>query len=352
MKPKVSICIPTYNGGKYLRECLDSVLSQTFIDFEVLVVDDQSRDESPSIAHSYATKDPRIKVMQNKQNLGLVANWNRCVELAQGEWIKFVFQDDLIAPECLTKMTAAAQPGDEMVACKRTYVFEDASDEIAREYGEYETILSAGSIFSGAQRIRPRQFSEAALRHLGINFVGEPTAVMLHRSVFEKYGYFNRDFVHLCDMEFWMRVATNTGLVYVPETLATFRVHSSSESAVNRGPRHFRAEVLDPLLLIREYVHNSHYTTLRSVATELDPPVDLGSMLVRKSFWAYSTARSLGNKSLSDDTLREWKAFVEEFPEVEASLRYKWLRLRDVLERRLLWRFANADGQSRVAGDE
>lgn len=100
----------------------------------MLVVDDQSRDESPSIAHSYATKDPRIKVMQNKQNLGLVANWNRCVELAQGEWIEFVFQDDLIAPECLEKMTRAVIPGDCIVVCRRDMLFEDVDEEIRLSY--------------------------------------------------------------------------------------------------------------------------------------------------------------------------------------------------------------------------
>ena len=106
MQPIVSICIPTYNGAKYLRECLDTVLSQTFTDFEVLLVDDQSSDETLSIAQEYAAKDTRIYVKQNEQNLGLVGNWNCCIELAQGEWIKFVFQDDLIAPECLEKMLA------------------------------------------------------------------------------------------------------------------------------------------------------------------------------------------------------------------------------------------------------
>jgi glycosyltransferase involved in cell wall biosynthesis len=106
MKPLVSVCIPTYNGAKYLKECLDSVLAQTFTDFEVLIVDDKSSDETLSIAQEYATYDPRFRVIQNECNLGLVGNWNRCVELAQGEWIKFIFQDDLIEPACLERMLA------------------------------------------------------------------------------------------------------------------------------------------------------------------------------------------------------------------------------------------------------
>lgn len=72
--PLVSICIPTYNGARYLEACLDSALTQTFRDIEVLVVDDQSTDESCQIAQAYARQDRRVKVVGNKHNLGLV--WN------------------------------------------------------------------------------------------------------------------------------------------------------------------------------------------------------------------------------------------------------------------------------------
>src|SRR3990170_405399 len=87
--PCVSVCIPTYNGGKYIRECIESILVQTYTDFEILIVDDKSFDETIEIAEEFARGDKRIRIVRNRQNLGLVKNWNKCVELAEGEWIKF-----------------------------------------------------------------------------------------------------------------------------------------------------------------------------------------------------------------------------------------------------------------------
>ena len=105
--PRVSVCIPTYNGALYLQECMESILGQTFVGIEILAVDDRSSDKTRAILDSFAKRDARVRILSNARNLGLVGNWNRCIELAQGEWIKFVFQDDWIAPECLERMLDA-----------------------------------------------------------------------------------------------------------------------------------------------------------------------------------------------------------------------------------------------------
>src|SRR4051812_42885322 len=108
MNSLVSICIPTYNGEKYLKECFDSVLAQTYANTEVIVVDDGSTDGTFKILEEYASKDNRIKLVKNSANLGLVGNWNRCLEIATGEWIKFAFQDDVLNKNCIEKMIEAA----------------------------------------------------------------------------------------------------------------------------------------------------------------------------------------------------------------------------------------------------
>lgn len=108
--PYVSVCIPTYNGGKYIRECIESILVQTYSDFEILIVDDKSSDETIEVVEEFAKRDKRIRIVRNQQNLGLVKNWNRCVELSEGEWIKFLFQDDLLAPDCIEELINACQP--------------------------------------------------------------------------------------------------------------------------------------------------------------------------------------------------------------------------------------------------
>src|SRR5687767_2945236 len=99
--PKLSICIPVFNGADFIKEALDSVLDQEFKDFELIVVDNQSTDETLSIIRSY--KDPRIKLFINDTNIGMVPNWNRSMEVASGTYIKILPADDFIYPGCLQK---------------------------------------------------------------------------------------------------------------------------------------------------------------------------------------------------------------------------------------------------------
>src|SRR5918994_2167278 len=122
-KLPVSICIPTYNGARFLDDCMESARGQSFDDLDILVVDDQSSDETLSIVSKHAGLDSRVRIEQNPRRLGLVGNWNRCVELARGEWIKFVFQDDLVDPHCVESLVEAGRRTEAtMVACTRRIV--------------------------------------------------------------------------------------------------------------------------------------------------------------------------------------------------------------------------------------
>jgi glycosyltransferase involved in cell wall biosynthesis len=80
----VSICVPVFNGGRYLPECLDSILAQTWEDLDIVVVDDGSTDESADLVADCARRDRRIRFLQNPENVGLVRNWNRCLLLSRG----------------------------------------------------------------------------------------------------------------------------------------------------------------------------------------------------------------------------------------------------------------------------
>jgi glycosyltransferase involved in cell wall biosynthesis len=314
MKPLVSICIPTFNGAKYFRECLDSVLAQKFTDFEVLVVDDQSSDETLSIAQRYATYDYRIRVIQNKRNLGLVGNWNRCVELAQGEWIKFVFQDDLIAPTCLEQMLAASKPESSIICCRRNFVIETGVGESERQ--GYLKIQTIEHFFPGLTNISASDYCEAVLENETLNFVGEPTSVMLHRNVFYKFGLFNPHLIQICDLEFWTRIAIHTGIVYVPENLATFRVHAGSTTAINKTSRHYRTVILDRLALLHDFAFNPNYAPLRAAAGSRRPPVNLVNLFAKRAHEARMIAAFEAINPVNPDSsiLDEWKHIVYYYP--------------------------------------
>ena len=96
--PLVTVCIPVYNGHAFLDRCLQAIVKQTYDNLDILVVDNQSTDDSAALLAGWAGRDPRIRVVTNDANIGLVPNRNRCIELARGEWIKFMDVDDVLAP--------------------------------------------------------------------------------------------------------------------------------------------------------------------------------------------------------------------------------------------------------------
>ena len=104
-QPAISIIVPVYNAEKYLRRCIDSILSQSFTDFELILIDDGSTDLSPQICDEYASRDNRIKLIY-KKNAGVSAARNDGLDIAQGEFITFVDSDDWVDErylECLYK---------------------------------------------------------------------------------------------------------------------------------------------------------------------------------------------------------------------------------------------------------
>ncbi|MCX7097479.1 MAG: glycosyltransferase [Methylococcales bacterium] len=265
--PLVSICIPTYNGSQHLEVCLDSVLSQSYTNFEIIIVDDQSSDDTCDILNRYAVRDRRIHLSSNPQNLGLVGNWNRCLELAQGEWIKFVFQDDWITSNCIERMVSASVGSQSMlVVCQRKLEFEGVSDLVSRSFLNYTGKYSPSVVFQDKRQFTADEFCDQVLQYQTMNFLGEPTAMLFHRDAILRFGKFNPDLIQLCDLEYWFKIGINTGIIYVPETLACFRVHGNSATSSNDDNRAYAKDVIDPLRLRCEYAFGSHFQPLRQAA--------------------------------------------------------------------------------------
>lgn len=293
MTPKVSVCIPVYNGAQYLRECLLSVSSQSFQDLEILIVDDGSTDDSLTIATEYSKQDSRVRVFRNAKNLGLVGNWNHSVRLARGEWIKFLFQDDLLAPGCITRMMAMNRGLADIIVARRGVAFaEDTPDAIKTIYNEYLTDNDLARHFPGSEEISAEQFRLLVIDLPDRNCIGEPSAVVVRKRAFARYGYFNPELVSLCDWEYFARVAVNTGLAYINESLATFRVHKGSQSSELREFSNFRANALDPLIIQHDLVYLPAYTGLRAAAARRysDRYLRLQlAELVKKTWWEAAT---------------------------------------------------------------
>lgn len=126
---RISIIIPCYNSEKYLGACMDSVLAQTFADFEVLLIDDGSLDHTLAVAQHYARKDSRVHVLA-KENGGVAAARNLGLEHAQGEWITFVDSDDLLPVDALETLLSGASDQVDMVVCAHETFDETGKREI------------------------------------------------------------------------------------------------------------------------------------------------------------------------------------------------------------------------------
>lgn len=265
MEPLISICIPTYNGEAYLRACIESVLAQTYTNFEVIVVDDQSTDSTVAIIESYSKKDPRIQLHRNAKNLGLVNNWNKCMELSNGEWIKFIFQDDYLELNCLEEFLAAATNTTPLLVSKRSFILNEQASATEKKYynTEVRTLENTLSVkeksFISAEKI-----SKTAVNNIALNFIGEPSLTFFKKEVIYKIGSFNADLAQICDLEFFLRLASSEGLIYVPKQLCHFRIHTASTTSTNLDSKKYSISHLDPIVFVRQLLYCDQFQPFRS----------------------------------------------------------------------------------------
>ena len=261
--PLVSICVPTYNGRDHLKECMASIRAQSFTDFEVVICDDQSSDGTLDFARELAGGDGRFRFIANPRRFGLVGNWNNTIAQARGEWIKLLFQDDLLAPSCVEKLLAACQRESRLFGfCERDFIFEgslaDMSEEWFRENRQrIDADYRENPVIDEAAGVR------IVLRQPSYNPVGEPPVTLIHRSIFQEVGEFDDALANSCDSEFWCRVLVNYGAVYVPEALATFRVHGKATTAQNHDKKLYQIAILDPMVMRYRITYGNGYQRMR-----------------------------------------------------------------------------------------
>jgi glycosyltransferase involved in cell wall biosynthesis len=142
-QPSVSIGIPVYNGENYLGKALDSLLNQTFTDFELIISDNASSDRTQEICLEYAAKDARIRYYRNNSNLGAADNYNRVFELSSGKYFKWAAHDDVCAPDYLEKCVEVLENNPDVVlAYPKAYLINE-QDQITGIYTENISITAS-----------------------------------------------------------------------------------------------------------------------------------------------------------------------------------------------------------------
>jgi glycosyltransferase involved in cell wall biosynthesis len=201
--PRVTVLMPVYNGGPYLAEAIGSILGQSFRDFELLAIDDGSADDSAAVVR--ACRDPRIRLVENGRNLGLIATLNKGLELARGEYVARMDCDDISLPERLARQVAFLDTHPEVGVCGTWFRKFGAR---AKKTVRWETDSDA---------IRAAMLFSCSLAH--------PT-VMLRRDAFaSRRLHYDAAFPSAEDYDLWVRAMAFMEAANLPEVLVEYRVH-------------------------------------------------------------------------------------------------------------------------------
>ncbi len=244
--PAVSVCVPAYQAGAHLATAIRSVLGQNFADFELVVLDNGSTDQTSDIVRSFV--DPRIRLVRNEKTVSMTANWNRAVELCRAPLVKLLCADDALRPDCLRiqHQVLAANPRLSMAVCRRDFL--DASGRRLATGRGLSGLLGEHDQVSVARRV---------IRHGG-NPIGEPGSVLFRRSAFTSAGGFVEDMNLVLDIHLWLRLLAHGPMFGTEDSLAVFRISAGSLSgrshrAGHRQQQDCNAEVVaNPRYRIRE----------------------------------------------------------------------------------------------------
>ena len=231
----VSICIPTFDAGRFLADALDSARQQTYRTVEIIVVDNCSQDGSFELAEAAAHSDPRIRLHRNASNLGMQRNFSRCLELSRGEYVKFLPADDVLERDCVARLAAVLdeQPAVALVASARRIV-----DEALRERG-----------VKGYARRDVNAPGKTAIRRAYVlgNVIGEPTAALFRRSALDAVSDY---YTQLLDLDMWFRILEHGDFAFVAEPLCKIRTHPRQFTHANARS----TQILDERVqLFRDY---------------------------------------------------------------------------------------------------
>lgn len=238
--PRVTIGMPVYNGERFIVETLESILAQTFKDFELVISDNGSTDTTEEICRRYAAKDTRIRYYRETVNKGATWNYNRVVELARGEYFKWAAHDDLITPDYIAKCVDVLDrdPGVVLACSDDQDIDEDGNHVDARRY----------SHIPSAERGSSEQASKRFRRLLKDDYDCEQVFGLYRTDVLRKtrmiQSYTDSDRTLLAEVGLYGR------LFEIPERLFLHRQHMGSSCKANpiSGGWHQRAGWFDPRL--------------------------------------------------------------------------------------------------------
>jgi hypothetical protein len=271
--PRVSICLPNLNTLPYLPERISTILSQSFVDWELLVYDGYSSDGSWEYFCKLADRDRRMRVWQGPRE-GTPGSWTPCIRAARGEFVYIATSDDTMSHDCIEKLVKAL---DENPDCDLAHCPISIIDERGDPGEDWWTRNSLFAKSSGEllcryhKRIAP---FDGILCLLGDNIYTSVTQLLIRKSLFHKIGFYQGDWGSVGDFHWNLRAGLVASTVHVPDTWGGWRVHSSQATACERVGSLAHQSKIDEM--ISEVLQN-----LDLYCTQSDQPLRVPSLVER-----------------------------------------------------------------------
>ena len=232
MSPLVSVIIPSYNHEKFLKERIDSVLNQTFQDFELIILDDLSPDNSQEIIESYRAHPKVSQIIYNEKNSGSTFfQWNKAVlSLAKGEFIWIAESDDVADPKFLEALVPMLQQNSEVVLAYSQSAKMDSEGKITGSWSEWTQDLVEGNYFNDSFQMNGQEYIEKFLIHK--NTIPNASAVLFRRKTYAEIGGAVVDMKTNGDWGLWFKMLMEGDINYSSKIMNNFRYHGTSVIAL------------------------------------------------------------------------------------------------------------------------
>lgn len=254
--PTISILLPNLNTVRYLPERFETILAQTFTNWECIVVDNFSDDGAWEIIQSYAARDLRIRAKQAPRDpRGMYPNWNNCLRLARGEFVYIATSDDTMEPDCLEKLLGGLQRHPECgIAHCSLQMIDGEGRPLHGIWEEWDAVKYFGGLMA-REHVRPAGH-DAVVACAFYTPYWSITQLLFRRSLLEKTGPFEGKWASYGDLAWQMRATLNTRTVHIPEKLATWRIHPAQASQLEKAKQDRRKGLF--VAMVEEFRNYTH----------------------------------------------------------------------------------------------
>jgi glycosyltransferase involved in cell wall biosynthesis len=239
-RPTISVCVPTFNNSATIARCLRSIVGQNGVDFEIIVIDDDSSDDCAAIARQMLR--PGDRLVRNTPRLGLNGNHNKCLQLARGKCVQFVHGDDWLLPDALQTLARYFDdPAVGLAFAPREVESDDPT------WTKWNGSLHTGFRHLVAYNNGSDLVSQVASRGVHRNWIGEPSCVMFRRQLALDAGQCRSDVHQLVDLDLWLRLMLRSNVCFHPRELS---VHSYTAHTATAHIVGARKDWLDRLRIL------------------------------------------------------------------------------------------------------